>query len=297
MSARRAQFGHFVGLGAHGVAGLLTAVVRGAGKRSGAPRGRCRPGSGHGDARDGALRSAAGRGSEGGGEAEAAQEGVEVFPGIAVEGDRGPRAGDDRGQGIAERGPARIQAGPVTARGEAAERGRGVRRRSLARARRRRSQPRTVAGGTPSSAPSRALPVPCRAAAAAARAITPAPSARRGAIQDGSSMWVASQDRHRPRGGAATARSPRCSRTARSRPRPHGPRRPRPHDGHRSEPETRSALADSASAQSSTGQSSPGHAPMIGPGPHGPPGAARVARSQPGRRPATRTPAPPAATP
>ena len=41
---------------------------------------------------------------------------------------------------------------------------------------------------TPSSAPSRALPVPCRAAAVAARAITPAPSARRGAIQDGSSM-------------------------------------------------------------------------------------------------------------
>ena len=61
-------------------------------------------------------------------------------------------------------------------------------RRSLARERRRRSQPRTVAGGTSSSAPSRALPVPYRAAAAAARAITPVPSARRGAIQDGSSM-------------------------------------------------------------------------------------------------------------
>jgi hypothetical protein len=116
-------------------------------------------------------------------------------------------------------------------------------RRSPARDRRRRSQPRTVAAGTPSSAPSRTLPVPCRAAAAAARAITPAPSARRGAIQDGSRICVARQDRHRPRGGRTTARSPSCSRTARSRPWPHVPRRP-PHDRHTTAPEARSASED-----------------------------------------------------
>ena len=70
MSARPAQFGHFVGLGAHGVAGVLTAVVRGAGESAPAlPAGAAWPGSGQGDARDGALWSAAGRGSEGGGEA------------------------------------------------------------------------------------------------------------------------------------------------------------------------------------------------------------------------------------
>ena len=41
-------------------------------------------------------------------------------------GDRGPRARDDRGQGIAQRGPARGEAGPVTARGYDTERRRGV---------------------------------------------------------------------------------------------------------------------------------------------------------------------------
>ena len=85
--------------------------------RFGGPRGRRRPGSGHEDARDGTWRLAAGCRREGGGDAEAAEEGVEVLLGVAVEGDRGPRARDDRGQGIAERGPARGQAGPVTARG------------------------------------------------------------------------------------------------------------------------------------------------------------------------------------
>ena len=104
MSAGRAQFGHFVGLGAHDVAEVLTAVVRGAGKalrrspRALPARVRARGCPGRGP------WSAAGRGSEGGGEAEAAQEGVEVFLGTAVEGDRGPRAGESLSNLLCELG-------------------------------------------------------------------------------------------------------------------------------------------------------------------------------------------------
>ena len=67
-----------------------------------------------------------------------------------------------------KRGPARGEARPVTARGYDTERHRGVLAQVAgAGSEGRRSQPRTVAAGTPSSAPSRALPVPCRAAAVA----------------------------------------------------------------------------------------------------------------------------------
>jgi hypothetical protein len=57
-------------------------------------------------------------------------------------------------------------------------------------ARRRRSQPRVVAAGTPSSAPSRAEPVPRSTDREAARAITPAESDRRGTVHDGSAAWT-----------------------------------------------------------------------------------------------------------
>ena len=192
------------------------------------------------------------------------------------------------------RGPARVQAGPVTARGEAAERGRGVLAQVAGGRAGAAASPARSPAGRPAPRRSRALPVPRRAAAAAARAITPVPSARRGAIQDGSRTAIfAPQDRHRPRGGEVTARSPRCSRTARSRPRPHGPRRPRPHDGHLSEPATRfrpRGLRVGAQQHGTVlSWSRPDGSAL---GPHSPPGAARVARSQPGRRPATRRPVP-----
>jgi hypothetical protein len=97
-----------------------------------------------------------------------------------------------------------------------------------ARPRSRRSQPRTVAPGTPSSAPSLAVPVPCSTDRAVARAITPAPSARRGTAHDGMSRCVALQARHRPRLARSRRRSPPDSRMTRSRPYPPGPQQARP---------------------------------------------------------------------
>jgi hypothetical protein len=76
------------------------------------------------------------------------------------------------------------------------------------RSRRWRSQPRTVAAGTPSSAPRRAVPLPCRTDAADVRAITPTGSARLGADHAGSRMCVAPHERHRPRRGRSRRRSP-----------------------------------------------------------------------------------------
>ena len=188
MSTGCAHFGHFAGWCARGVVVSLMVAVHAARESHGCPwrvlPARVRAWGCPG--RDLAVSCRCRR--EGGGDAEEAEEGVEVLLGVAMAGDRGPRARDDRGQGIAERGPARGEAGPVTARGYDAERHRGV----LAQVAGAGAQATPAAphgrGRDAQLRAGRALPVPCRAAAAAARAITPAPSARRGAIQDGSSM-------------------------------------------------------------------------------------------------------------
>ena len=91
--------------------------------------------------------------------------------------------------------PAGFDGGPAdSSPGRPARRWRA--RSCPARARSRRSQPRTVAAGTS--------------------------SARRGAHHDGSKMQVRWQDRQRARRGRSRAVRPLRSRTARSRPYPHG---------------------------------------------------------------------------
>ena len=273
MCTRRAQFGRFAGRGAHGVAGALMAAAYGAGNALRRSRGSCRPWSGHEDARDGAWRSAAGRGGEGGGDAEAAQEGVEILLGVAVEGDRSPRARDDRGQGIAERGPARGQAGPVTARGEKPERGlasgAGRRRGSAGAA----ASPARLPAGRP--VPRRAGRCPRRAGPPPRR---PARSPRCRRPGAGPSRTAAAGESPRRTGTGPGAERPRHARRGAAGRRARG-RGPTGRDGRgrttgtRASPRRVRPRGDSASAHSSTGQSSPSHAPMISPGPHRPPGA------------------------
>ena len=152
----------------------------------------------------------------------------------AVPADRGMRARGDQGQGVAQRRPRRPRRARIAALGglddgdQAAELGRRLLQQLPGPVRRRRSQPRTVAAGTPSCTPSRAVPVPCSTDAAAARAITLTAPARRGAAQDGSRTCVAPQDRHRPRRGRSRPGRRRAPGSTRSRPQPHDAEPPGP---------------------------------------------------------------------
>ena len=239
---------------------------------------------------DGAAGSASGRWSEGGGEAEPADQRLQVTVRAAVPPDRGVRARGDGGQRVAQDRPGRPGRGGIAAvgrlddRDEEPEAAVASCSSQAARARRRRSQPRTVAAGTPRSAPSRAEPVPCSTDKAAARAITPTASVRRGAAHDGSRMCVAPHDRHKPRRGRSRCRRPPAIRISRSRPCPHGRSRPAWHDGQASAPDARATDAASASVHSSIRAVLPGHGTTI----PGRQGAIRVAGSQPGPCRATR---------
>ena len=203
------------------------------------------------------------------------------------------RARGDQGQGVAERRPGRPRRAGITALGglddgdQAADSDDASWSSCPARSRRRRSQPRTVAAGTPSCTPSRAVPVPCSTDAAAARAITLTASARRGTAQEGSRTCVAPHDRHCPRRGRTRRLAPAPVRIARSRPQPQARSRPSRHEGQASAPDARSVDAASGSAHSSIGAVLPSHGTTFPGGRHVLPGAVRVAGCQAGRRPAT----------
>ena len=209
-----------------------------------------RPGCGHGGARAGAGCSAGAGGHEVAGQAEAAEQRPQVRRPEAVAGDGGMRGRGDGVERVMQRRAGRPgsagRAPPIAPSWRIAKQ-----RISSARERRRRSQPRTVPGGTPRSAPIRAWPAPPSAAASAVP-ITSIASARRGVHHDGSTMCVRPQDRQRARSGRSRAVAPAGNRMTRSRPCPHRFSRPVPQDGQASSPPARSAEAAAASAHSST---------------------------------------------
>ena len=112
-------------------------------------------------------------------------------------------------------------------------------RMSSARERRRRSQPRTVPAGTSRSAPIRPEPTPSSAATRTVP-ITSIASARRGAHQDGGTMWVRRQERQ-PARPAAAAQSPAQQPDQRFLPYPTGPADQSRRKGQASRPPARSA--------------------------------------------------------
>ena len=188
--------------------------------------------------------------ARGGGPARTGPAAAQVRPAEAMPGDSRVRRRGDRVERVMQRRGVRPgSAGsvpPITPSWNIAKQ-----RISSARDRRRRSKPRTVAGGTSRSAPIRAYPAPLSAAARPVP-ITSTASARRGAHQDRSRMCVRWQDRQRARSGRSHAVAPPSSRITRSRPCPHWASLPVPHDGQASRPPARSAEAAAASAHSST---------------------------------------------
>ena len=128
----------------------------------------------------GAAGSAPGRRGEGGGQAEPADQRGQAGFRAAVPPDRGVRACGDCGQRVAQGRSRRPRRAGIAALGGLDDRDEEPGSSAVAscsswpaRERSRRSQPRTVAAGTLSCAPSRAEPVPCSADRAAACAITP----------------------------------------------------------------------------------------------------------------------------
>jgi hypothetical protein len=153
-----------------------------------------------------------------------------------------------------------------------------------ARARRRRSQPRTVAAGTPSCAPGRAAPVPCSADAAAARALAPR------AVRAPWHRPRREQDVRRPAGPAPRRRGrsrrvPPGTRMTRSRPQPPGAQPPGPARGAGERAGRQVGGHGVRVAHSSIGAVLPGHGTTVPGRRDAPPGAVRVAGCQAGRRP------------
>ena len=107
-------------------------------------------------------------------------------------------------------------------------------RTSSARAANRRSHPRTVDAGRPSTAAIVRCPAPAAAASSAAPITAPA-SARRDRHHAGSSTCVAPHWRHRDRRGTSPASGRSSTRTGRGRACPHPPSTP-PHPGQASSP-------------------------------------------------------------
>jgi hypothetical protein len=107
-------------------------------------------------------------------------------------------------------------------------------RTGSARPANRRSHPRTVAAGRPSSPAIFRCPAPA-AAASSAVPITSPPSARRDRHHAGSSTCVTPHTRHRDLRGTSTTSAPARTRTRRGREFPHPPSTP-PHPGQHSSP-------------------------------------------------------------
>jgi hypothetical protein len=113
-----------------------------------------------------------------------------------------------------------------------------------ATARNRRSQPRTVEAGRPTS--SAALPYPPPAAAQRnAAPITATVSTRRANTTSGNNTCVDPHERHRARRGR-NATGPDSDRNTRHRANPHRPNTP-PHDGHLTTPDAKSLSTSSGS--------------------------------------------------
>jgi len=107
-------------------------------------------------------------------------------------------------------------------------------RTSPARAANRRSHPRTVDAGRPSTTAIVRCPAPAAAASSAAPITAPA-SARRDRHHAGSSTCVPPHSRHRDRRGTSPASGPSSTRTSRGRACPQPPSTP-PHPGQPSSP-------------------------------------------------------------
>jgi hypothetical protein len=115
---------------------------------------------------------------------------------------------------------------------------------SIAPHRNRRSQPRTVEGGTPSRAAIRRCPAPA-ACSINAEPITSTLSRRRTRHMSANNTCVSAHDRHRARRGR-NPNAPSPPRIVRHRPYPHRANTP-PQSGHPKRPPTRSASTTSRS--------------------------------------------------